>query len=361
MRRFFCALLLLTLLLNGHKSIAAAQEPVVHAVLFYATDCPHCRKVMKESLPPIKKEFGAQLDIIGIDVMHPLGQSIYQAMLVAYEVPTPRIGVPTMIVGDKILIGEQDIPLMLPDIVRAGINAGGVDWPDLPGLDAVVGAQATLPPENSAETNLTPPAASDGSPAPEGVPTANASVIQTIQKDPLANSIAILVLLLMIFLILYVLARFMVNRTDRIMHWPAWSIPVISIFGLGVAAYLSFVEVTQTEAICGPVGNCNTVQSSPYAILFGVLPVGVLGIMGYLAILGGWLLKQFGPRSTRNLAIIALWAFAWIGILFSIYLTFLEPFVIGATCAWCITSAILMSMIFLATSGPAIQVFDYNE
>ena len=37
------------------------------------------------------------------------------------------------------------------------------------------------------------------------------------------------------------------------------------------------------------------------------------------------------------------------GILFSIYLTFLEPFVIGATCAWCVTSAILMTVLFVLT------------
>ena len=36
------------------------------------------------------------------------------------------------------------------------------------------------------------------------------------------------------------------------------------------------------------------------------------------------------------------------GLIFSIYLTFLEPFVIGATCAWCLTSAILMTMVALA-------------
>jgi len=34
------------------------------------------------------------------------------------------------------------------------------------------------------------------------------------------------------------------------------------------------------------------------------------------------------------------------GIAFSIYLTFLEPFVIGATCAWCLTSAIVMTALF---------------
>jgi uncharacterized membrane protein len=43
------------------------------------------------------------------------------------------------------------------------------------------------------------------------------------------------------------------------------------------------------------------------------------------------------------------------GILFSIYLTFLEPFVIGATCAWCITSAVIMTLLFLLSLDPGRQ------
>jgi uncharacterized membrane protein len=41
------------------------------------------------------------------------------------------------------------------------------------------------------------------------------------------------------------------------------------------------------------------------------------------------------------------------GLAFSIYLTFLEPFVIGATCAWCLTSAIVMTALFWLSLKPA--------
>jgi uncharacterized membrane protein len=44
---------------------------------------------------------------------------------------------------------------------------------------------------------------------------------------------------------------------------------------------------------------------------------------------------------------------AWFGLLFSIYLTFLEPFVIGATCVWCIISAVLMTLILVASTEHA--------
>ena len=46
---------------------------------------------------------------------------------------------------------------------------------------------------------------------------------------------------------------------------------------------------------------------------------------------------------------------AWFGVLFSIYLTFLEPFVIGASCAWCLSSAIVMTLILWASTGPALE------
>jgi uncharacterized membrane protein len=50
---------------------------------------------------------------------------------------------------------------------------------------------------------------------------------------------------------------------------------------------------------------------------------------------------------------VALFLLALVGTLFSIYLTFLEPFVIGATCAWCLTSAVLMTVLMLLSAGAA--------
>jgi uncharacterized membrane protein len=131
-----------------------------------------------------------------------------------------------------------------------------------------------------------------------------------------------------------------------------------------VAFYLTYVESSGAEAVCGPVGDCNSVQLSPYAILFGILPVGLLGLIGYAMILAGWVLYRYGPTSIRWISAIAIWGMAFFGVLFSIYLTFLEPFVIGATCMWCISSAIIQTIIFLSATGPAKrawQVDDFDE
>jgi len=114
------------------------------------------------------------------------------------------------------------------------------------------------------------------------------------------------------------------------------------VLGLIVAGYLAFVEVSENEAVCGAVGDCNTVQQSTYAKLFGVLPIGVLGVIGYLFILSAWGFSRNADARIADWGSAALLGFALFGVAFSAYLTFLEPFVIGATCAWCLTSAMLM-------------------
>jgi uncharacterized membrane protein len=134
--------------------------------------------------------------------------------------------------------------------------------------------------------------------------------------------------------------------------------PVLALLGLGVAGYLAYVETQAVAAVCGPVGDCNAVQSSPYARLFGVLPVGVLGAMGYILILAAWFWKRFRTGWLAEHASLAILGTAFLGTLFSLYLTYLEPFVIKAVCAWCLTSAVLITLLMLVNVRPALQELD---
>lgn len=334
------------LLLASPMNPAEAQTAVVRAVLFYSDTCPHCHQVMDVHLPPLAQKYGQQLDIVGIDVNHEVGYEMYQAMLVKFNVPDERIGVPTLVVGSEVLVGSVEIPERLPGIIEQGLASGGIDWPDIPGLKAVLEAQ-TGP---SAERVSTAPQV-ETPPSAENSPI----FVQRFMMDPLANTIAVVVLIGMIGSVMAVGYHFLRGSDSRLFHWPNASILVLAILGMGVAFYLSYVEITKTEAICGPVGNCNSVQESPYAYLFGIIPVGALGMAGYAAMIASWFFSQYGPKSWSKFFKLVIWVFAWFGILFSIYLTFLEPFVIGATCAWCIASAIIMTLIFWAATGPAID------
>jgi uncharacterized membrane protein len=129
-----------------------------------------------------------------------------------------------------------------------------------------------------------------------------------------------------------------------------WLIPLLAVMGLGVAVYLAYVKTQAVAAGCGPVGDCNAVQTSEYAYLFGI-PIGVLGVIGYVAILVTWAWGAWRADNRATLALLAITAF---GVLFSIYLTYLEPFVISAVCAWCLTSAVVMTLLLLLSVEMAL-------
>lgn len=185
--------------------------------------------------------------------------------------------------------------------------------------------------------------------------TANLSPWQKFDQDRTGNSIAVIVLIGMIVSVLAVLV--VASRRSDAPRWPGWTVAVMILAGLVVASYLSHVEVTYGEAICGPVGDCNKVQQSPYARLFGFLPIGVVGLYGYSALGLGWLLRDRGSVRWNTILAIGLWIGALGGTLFSIYLTVLEPFVIGATCMWCVTSAVLMTLLLWASTPAAVEAW----
>jgi uncharacterized membrane protein len=331
------------------SSFAYSQQPVIRAVLFYSPTCPNCHIVIDQVLPPLVDQYPGQLDIVGIDVTHPVGGNLYQAAIAKFNIPTDRLGVPTLIVGQDILVGSHEIPEKLPALIQAGLAAGGIDWPAIPTLDLILAAQENGQTAVSIST-MGQAQTSNGRPA----------FINQFLKDPLANSIAVIVLVGMLACVLIVLINYLQGPEHKFITSPDWILPLLALLGLGVAFYLSYIEVSNTKAVCGPIGNCNSVQESPYAHLFGVIPIGALGMVGYAAILLSWLLQKYGPQSTRKFFAIAIWGMAWLGIFFSIYLTFLEPFVIGATCAWCITSALVMTAIFLLSTQPAKEAMQVS-
>ncbi len=271
-------------------------------------------------------------------------------------------------------MGSREIPELLPGLVDSGLADGGVDWPDIPGLAENIPSDIASSTGVEATPAETPPDQNSSAATPEGAlldssvssqaimepetefqQSEDPGMLAKFKQDLAANSLAVIVLFAMLLSGLYVAYAFLASQPPRLPQFPSWSIPVISVLGLGVALYLSYVELFQADAVCGPVGNCNAVQNSPYAYLFGVIPVGVMGALGYIAILLGWWLADHGPETLQRQASLAIWGMAWVGMIFSIYLTFLEPFVIGATCMWCLTSAVFMTLLLWATTPAALK------
>jgi uncharacterized membrane protein len=126
-------------------------------------------------------------------------------------------------------------------------------------------------------------------------------------------------------------------------------IALLALLGLLDAAYLTLEHFSPQVALVCPIGGgCETVQASRWSTLppgDGV-PVALFGLVGYGALvllaLAGLQRDRLGPLPVAP----ALVALASIGVLFSLYLTALQVFVIGALCAWCLGSAALETLIW---------------
>jgi uncharacterized membrane protein len=118
----------------------------------------------------------------------------------------------------------------------------------------------------------------------------------------------------------------------------------LAAIGLVVAAYLTTVHYAGTAPVCALSGSCEKVQSSSYAELAGV-PVALIGLLGYAAILVSLAVAR---GEDGRLARVAMTA---VGFGFSVYLTYVELFVIDAICQWCVASAVLMTALFAIAVG----------
>jgi len=369
---FFAGIFLLT----GAQSVLALTpipNAMVHAVLFYSPTCTHCQYVITEALPPIFEKYGDKLSIVGINISQSEGHTLFLNALKYFNLE--QGGVPFLVVGDTCLIGAVDIPDQFPGLIEKYFAQGGLDWPTIPGLaEALITSQPTEASSTFplAIQNATPivTSVSTGSPpaitpTPTTTPGLLLSGSQTnhlegnFANDPLGNSLSIVVLVGMILSFVIAIVSFRHKSSAHFNnHWN-WAIPILCIIGLGVAGYLAYVETTEVEAVCGPVGDCNSVQQSDYARLFGILPIGILGMACFVMTLLAWVIGRSINKRKAAYASLTLLGMNAFGVIFSIYLTFLEPFVIGATCAWCLTSAIIITALFWLSLAPGKAAFIY--
>jgi len=393
MNRLLRILIILAIIMPFAAPAAADDGAVVHAVLFYSPSCGHCHKVIQEDLPPLYEKYNAQeewffagelpgeetgelppvvglmgdvLQILYINTASPLGSELFGSALIRFQIPENRYGVPNLFIGETSLVGSLEIPELFPGLIDEALEQGGIAWPDIPGLDEALAALVPFPdaePTADASGEGAPTAAGNQTeiaPTREPAPTPvveftsdNLSVREKFQLDPIGNSLSVAVLIGMIISLVIMVIRWRSQKKTKERMMLHWVVPLLALAGLFVAGYLAFIESTGGEAVCGPVGDCNTVQQSEYAFLFGVISVGLVGMLSYIAILGAWIIDRWGSERLADLAQAAIFVMAFVGTLFSMYLTFLEPFVIGATCAWCLTSAVVITTLMLISAKPA--------
>ena len=122
------------------------------------------------------------------------------------------------------------------------------------------------------------------------------------------------------------------RRADRV---------ALGVAGAGalVSAYLTWLHYSGTLALCVGIGGCETVQASRYAELVGV-PVALLGFVFFALAVGLVVLRERVTPERREATRLAFFGLTLVGTIFAAYLTYLELFVIGAVCPWCVSVAL---------------------
>lgn len=128
-----------------------------------------------------------------------------------------------------------------------------------------------------------------------------------------------------------------------------WASVALASLGLLVSIYMTIYKLTDNNAMCLGSGDCATVNDSIYSEIFGI-PVALVGVGGYLAILSVLLLERYGNnRFFQQNGLTAVFALGVGGFGFTLYLVYVEAFLIHAWCPFCVVSQITMTILFTLT------------
>jgi uncharacterized membrane protein len=116
--------------------------------------------------------------------------------------------------------------------------------------------------------------------------------------------------------------------------------------GLAVSLYLTLVHYSNVPLVClEGTSGCEEVNRSIYSQVLGV-PVALLGGLTYLVMLVAlWAESQQIIKLEES--VLLMFGLSLAGALYSLYLTYVELFVLGSVCSWCVISALAITAIFV--------------
>jgi uncharacterized membrane protein len=117
------------------------------------------------------------------------------------------------------------------------------------------------------------------------------------------------------------------------------------IVGLVVALYMTIYKITGINAMCGSSGGCATVTASRYSVINGI-DVPQIGVVGNLALLAILYFENRISFLQKN-GTLVFFAFALAGFAFTLWLIYLEIFVLKAFCPFCVTAQSMMILTFI--------------
>lgn len=123
-------------------------------------------------------------------------------------------------------------------------------------------------------------------------------------------------------------------------------IVVFALCGLSLAVFIHYKKRLHVPLVC-PIGHsCDPVVHSRYSRFMDV-PVELLGVLYYALIVAAYSLSLMYPALYEGTTALFLLGLSALAFLFSLYLTFVQAFMLREWCTWCLISAALCAGIFV--------------
>lgn len=125
-----------------------------------------------------------------------------------------------------------------------------------------------------------------------------------------------------------------------------WAPIPLALAGIGVSGYLAYKRLAGGSLACTRWAQCDVVNNSLYSTLLGI-PISFLGLAGYLALLALAVVALRTAGRSQRTALLLGFLGALGGFGFSVWLTYVEIYIIEALCSWCVASAVLITLLTL--------------
>ena len=134
---------------------------------------------------------------------------------------------------------------------------------------------------------------------------------------------------------------------------------ILAAIGLAISVYLTIVHYRQDLLACGIGGDCETVQTSKWATV-GPIPLALLGVGMCAAVIGLAVVRIARPRLALPTTSL-IFGLVLSGLMYEIYLTYLELFVIDAICPWCVAFATVLLLLTIVEGWRIWQLVEVEE
>jgi uncharacterized membrane protein len=135
-------------------------------------------------------------------------------------------------------------------------------------------------------------------------------------------------------------------------------VAALALAGIFISLYLTLYKIGVVGELSCSIGSCETVNTSRWSRFLG-LPVAAWGLLFYLDVFAISVAGTSERLETSTTISMILVIQSVIGVLFSAWLTYLELAVIHAICIWCVTSAVIVTLIFLVSVADLREAREY--